>query len=117
MKKALSFLLVTVLFALIAVTVWYVPSSRNLRFRLEEAKSELATSLQREKKQQYEYDEVIADLPLVRTELAEVQPLADALTAETDALKEEKKQLKNTIKEWKNQSAAGSESLKGGSQE
>ena len=50
----------------------------NLTFQLADLSLSLETSRGRERKQQVEYDQVQAELPLTRAELEETQPLADA---------------------------------------
>ncbi len=66
----------------------------HLDFRLEDTARSLETSRGRERKQQQEYDEVVAQLPLTRAELAEAQPMADEAAEEVKRLKEERKQLR-----------------------
>ncbi len=73
---------------------WYIPSRGELDFQLADIELSLETSYGREKKQQFEYDEVTAELPLTRAELAETQPLADEAAAAVTALKEERKTLR-----------------------
>ncbi len=73
---------------------WYIPSRGELDFQLADIELSLETSYGREKKQQYEYDEVTAELPLTRAELTETQPLADEAAAVVTALKEERKTLR-----------------------
>ena len=78
---------------------WYVPTRADLDFRLADIQLSLETSYGRERKQQYEYDEVTAELPVTRAELAETQPLADEAVATVAALKEERKQLRREKEE------------------
>ncbi len=73
---------------------WYVPSRGDLDFRLADIELSLETSYGREKKQQYEYDEVTVKLPLTRAELEETKPLAEEAEAAVKALKEERKALR-----------------------
>lgn len=68
----------------------------------------LDTSRQREKKQQYEYDQVVEALPLARDELARLQPQADAAKAEEKLLREQRKALRAEIAELKKQLEAAS---------
>ena len=71
----------------------------SLDFQLEDTARSLETSRGRERKQQHEYDEVTAELPLVRAELEELQPRADAAAEEVRTLKEERKRLRAEKKE------------------
>ena len=60
----------------------------DLDFRMADTALSLETSQGRERKQQAEYDQVVAELPMARAELAELQPKADAAAAEVKELKE-----------------------------
>ena len=77
----------------------YVPAMSWRQFQLEDTALSLDTSQGRERKQQYEYDEVTAALPETRAELAEVQPLADAAAAKVAELKARRKELRAEKKE------------------
>ncbi len=79
--------------------VWFVPARADLDFRLADISLSLETSYGRERKQQYEYDEVTAELPVVRAELEETQPLADAAAETVDQLKEERRRLRKEKEE------------------
>ena len=109
MKKLFDGFLCILLILSIAMLVYYVPTSVSLQHRILEASEELETGRGREKKQQVEYDEVVTSLPLVRAELVELTPLADALTAEVEALKVQKKQLKEEKKALEKQLASQEE--------
>ena len=74
--------------------VWFIPDRADLDFRLADIDLSLETSYGRERKQQYEYDQVTAELPVVRAELEETQPLADAASETVDRLKEERRRLR-----------------------
>ena len=71
--------------------VWFVPTRSNLDFQLADIEKSLDTSRGRERKQQYEYDEVVAELPRIQAELAQTQPLADEAAAAVAELKEKRK--------------------------
>ena len=71
----------------------------NLTFQLADLSLSLETSRGRERKQQVEYDQVQAKLPLTRAELEETQPLADAAVETVRQLKEERKGLRAEKKE------------------
>ena len=100
--------------------VWLVPTRSNLDFQLADIEKSLNTSHGRERKQQYEYDEVVAELPRVRAELAQTQPLADEAAADVAELKAKRKTLRaekealQTLLESQNTQAAA-ESLQPGS--
>ena len=73
--------------------VW-VPLKSILDFRLSEARLSLETSQGRERKQQYEYDEVVAALPEARAQLTELQPRSDAAAQDVADLKALRKELR-----------------------
>ena len=77
----------------------YVPAMAWRQFQLDDTALSLETSQGRERKQQYEYDEVTAALPETRAELAEVQPLADEAAAKVAELKARRKELRAEKKE------------------
>ena len=85
---------VLVLLCLCFFLVWYVPSSSLLAFSIRDVQVSLDTSRQREVKQQYEYDQVISELPVARDELSRLQPLADSARAEVTELKSRRKELR-----------------------
>ena len=88
-----------ILLACVLFVAWYLPSSDALRFRIEDVKKSLETSQGRERKQQHEYDEVVAAVPAVQAELDSVMPLAEAAKQEVKDLKEERKKLREEKKE------------------
>ena len=83
-----------VMLALVAELFWYVPEHSRLQFQLSDLSLSLETSRQREAKQQYEYDQVVLDLPLTQAELAELQPLSDAAQAREQELRQTRKALR-----------------------
>lgn len=73
---------------------WHTWTVADLKFQVQDVSLSLDTSRQREKKQQYEYDQVVAAIPETEAELACVQPEADeAMQAVTD-LKAQRKELR-----------------------
>ena len=72
-------------------------SQATLARRLEEARSLQTVAFGQRDKQQYEYDQTAADLPVAQAELARVQPLADAARADDDAMRAERKALRAEI--------------------
>ena len=73
---------------------WYAPLQVNLHFQLEDLALSLDTSRQREAKQQYEYDQVAAQLPITQAELALLQPQADDAAARETELRTQRKTLR-----------------------
>ena len=86
------FSVLMLLFCLLMIA--YVPLKAVLDFRMSEALLNLETSRGRERRQQYEYDQVSSDLPLTRAELETAQPLADAALQEVTDLKALRKELR-----------------------
>lgn len=95
MKKsplAVIFLITMLICTLFLIA--YVPLRAGLNYSLDDTALQLETSIGREKKQQAEYDEVIAAIPPVTEELAQKKPLADDVSAQSASLKEERKALR-----------------------
>ena len=63
-------------------------------FTLEDTARSLETSQGRERKQQYEYDQVVEELPKTRAELEEIAPKAAEAAETVKQLKEERKRLR-----------------------
>ena len=109
MKRKLSrtvcfFLAVMLAFSLV-MAVFTVLRAR-VNFQLDDLARSLETSRGRERKQQYEYDEVTASLPQVQAELEETQPLAREAAEEVSRLKEERKRLRAEKKKLEEARAA-----------
>lgn len=85
---------VAVMFLTCAVLAWYAVSQYELRFQIADLTLSLDTSRQREVKQQYEYDQVVAQLPLVRAQVADMEPIATAAVAIEDDLRKQRKTLR-----------------------
>ena len=96
-RFSVLFAVVLLLFCLIMIL--YVPATSMLRFQLEDVSISLETSQGRERKQQHELDEVLAELPLLRAELADTQPQAEAALQEVADLKAARKALRAEIKQ------------------
>lgn len=107
--RGLAAACVAVMLVLCLFMAWYVPSRAGQLFRLEDTAKSLETSRGRERKQQYEYDEVTRKLPETRAELAETQPLADAAAEKVRTLKEERRRLREGKKALEQQLAGGPE--------
>jgi len=97
-------MLVTVLFL-----AWYIPSVCERRFQLEDVRKSLETSQGRERKQQYEYDKVLEEIPEVQAELDRIQPVKEAAEKEMKDLKSQRKKLRAEKKELEEQLSGTSE--------
>ncbi len=102
--KVLIWVFTAVMLAFCFFMASWVLVRSDLDFQLADVELSLETSYGRERKQQYEYDQAAAELPLTEAELAETQPLADeasgtvtALKAERKALRQEKKDLEAAL--------------------
>ena len=109
MKNSKSFL--PVLFTLIMLfcvmfIAWYLPSVNQRRFQLEDIQKSLETSQGRERKQQHEYDETVAEIPKVQDELDRILPLTESAQTEVNNLKAERKKLREEKKELESQSTS-----------
>ncbi len=101
MKKGSMFFSVVFSFVMLVFVfflIWQIPSRANLNFQLVDTEVSLDTSHGRERKQQAEYDQVVAQLPLTQAELEEAQPLAEEAVAKVAALKEERSALREEKK-------------------
>lgn len=77
----------------------------GLRAQVEDLTRSLNTSRQRERKQQYEYDQVTAALPEAQAELEKTRPLAETAQATVTDLKAQRKQLRSEKAELETQLA------------
>lgn len=93
-KSPLVILFLITMFVCVLFLIIYVPLYAGLRASLDDTALQLETSIGRERKQQSEYDEVIAAIPPVKEELSEKQPIADDASAQAAALKAERKSLR-----------------------
>lgn len=92
------FMLVFVLFL-----AWYIPAVSQRGFQLQDIEKSLETSQGRERKQQYEYDKVIAEIPEVQAELNQVTPQTDSAEQEVAELKARRKELRSEKKNLEKQ--------------
>lgn len=106
-----AIMLIFVLFA-----VWYLPTAALQRATLTDLDLSLETSYGRERKQQAEYDEVVAELPEVRTRLEALLPESEAAEQAKEELKARKKELKAEKKELEN-AASQTDSISDGTEE
>ena len=108
-KSVFPVIFVLVMFLCVLFISWYLPAVSGLRYRLQDAKVSLETSQGRERKQQHEYDEVVAAIPEVQAELDSILPLSTSAAEEVKNLKAERKQLrerKNELEAAQNTEAA-----------
>ena len=98
-KSFLPVLFTLVMLLCVLFLAWYLPAIGERQFRLEDVRKSLDTSLGRERKQQYEYDETVAAIPLTEAELERITPLAEAAQQEVKELKKERKQLRKEKKQ------------------
>lgn len=95
MKHSLLSVLFTVVMLIFALfIVWYVPTAANQRAQLTDLDLSLETSYGRERKQQAEYDEVVLELPEIRSQLEKILPESQAAEQAKEELKAQKKALK-----------------------
>ena len=66
----------------------------RLRAQIDDLTLSLETSRGREARQNHEYDEAVAALPLARAELERVAPLAEAAKAEEQELRQQRKDIR-----------------------
>lgn len=85
---------VTVMFLTCTVLCWYAVSQYDLRFQINDLTLSLDTSHQRTAKQQYEYEQVIAQLPVVQEQVTQMEPQAAAIQAVEKDLRAQRKALR-----------------------
>ena len=85
---------------------WYLPAAGQRRFLLEDTRKSLETSQGRERKQQYEYDETVNEMPVIQAELDRMLPLAETAKEEVQSLKAERKKLRQEKKDLEEQASA-----------
>ena len=97
-KSALPVLFSLVMMFCVLFLIWYLPAVAQLRFDLADTQKSLETSLGRERKQQYEYDETVAAIPVTEAELERLAPLVESAQKEVKELKKERRKLRNEKK-------------------
>ena len=70
---------------------------------VDDLQKSLETSQGRERKQQYEYDKVVSEIPEIQAELDLIRPQTEAAEQEVSELKAERKKLRNEKKELEQQ--------------
>lgn len=91
---ALRWIFIVGMLAFCAFMAWHTWTVYDLRFQVKDLALTLDTNSQRVRKQQYEYDQVVAALPETQTQLDQVQPESDAMVQTVDELKERRKELR-----------------------
>ena len=76
---ALRWIFIVGMLAFCAFMAWHTWTVYDLRFQVKDLALTLDTNSQRVRKQQYEYDQVVAALPETQTQLDQVQPESDAM--------------------------------------
>lgn len=99
MPRWFTGLFVCVMLCAVLVAGWCAVDRVLVDFQLEDTAGMLDTSRQREDKQQYEYDQAAEELPIVRAELAELAPKADAVKTEEADLRAQRKSLRADAKQ------------------
>ncbi|MBE5803213.1 MAG: hypothetical protein E7316_01705 [Clostridiales bacterium] len=85
---------ITVMFLTCAVLCRFAIEQYDLHFQVADLSLSLDTSRGREVKQRYEYDQVVAELPVVQAQVAELEPLAAAALATETDLRAQRKALR-----------------------
>ena len=108
MKKsgsAFPVLFALVLLVCVLFVAWYIPSVHFRRFSLQDAQLRLESMQGQVRKQQYEYDQTVAELPEIQSELDRILPLNDTAEADVRSLKDERKKLRREKEELSEQAA------------
>ena len=90
-------LFVAAMLLICALLAFFAVDQARLRAEVADLTLSLETSRGREARQNHEYDEAVAALPVARAELECVQPLADAAKAEEKALRQQRKDIRAEI--------------------
>ena len=88
-----------VMLVFVLFLIWYIPAVSQRSFLLLDSQQSLETNQGRERKQQYEYDKVAAEIPEIRSELEQILPETEAAQQELETLRDQKKKLKKEKKE------------------
>ena len=94
MPKWFARLFAVVMVLACVATAWYAYQHEKLNFAIEDVRVSLETSQARERKQQYEYDQVSKALPAAKLELSEIKPKAEQAKQEETLLRENRKVLR-----------------------
>ena len=86
------FILVLLLFSFFMI--FYLPAYSSLQYRIDDTVLSLDTSKGRENKQQYEYDQVLSEIPVLKQEIQNKEPIASAAEEYIAELKLKRKELR-----------------------
>ena len=120
MKKRIyvfSAFCVVFFFVFAAFMAWYIPSVSSVRSKIEQTQRDLDTSRGREDKQQAEYNKAVEELPVVRAELQEKEPLAEEALKTIEVLKARRKELRAEKKALESESSPEASAEKDGGKE
>ncbi len=120
MKKRISVFsafCVVFFFVFAAFMAWYIPSVSSVRSKIEQTQRDLDTSRGREDKQQAEYNKAVEELPIVRAELQEKEPLAEEALKTIEVLKARRKELRAEKKALESESSPEASAEKDGGKE
>ena len=92
-------------FAFAAFMTWYIPSVSSVRSKIVQTQRDLETSRGREDKQHAEYNKAVEELPVVRAELQEKEPLAEESLNAVEKLKSRRKELRAEKKALESESS------------
>ncbi len=104
--RLLAALVVTVLLLCSVTVAWTILRNAAIREDITQVTANLDAVRQRLKKQQVEYAQVQADLPVTLAELEALQPQADEAYARAQALRQQRKELRAANAEQQEQIAA-----------
>lgn len=92
--SAVRWIFIVGMLAFCVFMAWHTWTVYGLRFQVEDLSLTLETNSQRVRKQQYEYDQVVAALPETQAQLTLIQPDSDAMVQAVDELKDQRKALR-----------------------
>ena len=90
-------LFVVMMLIVCGTVTWWAVTQYDLHTQAAELALKLDTSRQRERKQQVEYDEVVAALPVAQESLEALRPQADEASAREAELREQRKALRAEV--------------------
>lgn len=94
LSRAFAAVLVAVLLLCSAVVAGTIFHRASMLEQISNVQANLEASRGRLRKQQMEYDQVVAELPVVLAKLADIQPQADAAHNKEQALRQQRKELR-----------------------
>lgn len=99
MPKGLKVGFTAAMLIVCVLVAWWAVAQYGLRAEIADLTLKLETSRQREVKQQTEYDEVTAALPLAQEKLRELQPESDAAVQQAQELRAQRASLRSETAE------------------